>query len=113
MQLIQLTGEADALFWAQASVFISIAKQSFIIFTAACVFRYFVKRTVPAFAGAVLYGVSIIYFRHEVYWDFSLTVWCGCRCSCSARKKSSGKKAGVVYLRLCADIDQQLLFCVY
>lgn len=70
LQLIQLTGEADALFWAQASVFISIAKQSFIIFTAACVFRYFVKRTVPAFAGAVLYGVSIIYFRHEVYWDF-------------------------------------------
>ncbi|KAF6601697.1 YfhO family protein, partial [Bacillus sp. EKM417B] len=42
LQLIQLTGEADALFWVQASVFISIAKQSFIIFTAACVFRYFV-----------------------------------------------------------------------
>ncbi|QOQ55855.1 YfhO family protein [Bacillus amyloliquefaciens] len=70
LQLFQLSGEADALFWAQASVFISIAKQSFIIFTAACVFRYFVKRTVPAFVGAVLYGGSIIYFRHEVYWDF-------------------------------------------
>ncbi|MEC5260081.1 YfhO family protein [Bacillus amyloliquefaciens] len=70
LQLMQLSGEADALFWAQASVFISIAKQSFIIFTAACVFRYFVKRTLPAFVGAVLYGVSIIYFRHEVYWDF-------------------------------------------
>ncbi|WP_424161793.1 YfhO family protein [Bacillus amyloliquefaciens] len=70
LQLIQLSGEADALFWAQASVFISIAKQSFIIFTAACVFRYFVKRPVPAFVGAVLYGSSIIYFRHEVYWDF-------------------------------------------
>ncbi|MES5397924.1 YfhO family protein [Bacillus amyloliquefaciens] len=70
LQFMQLSGEADALFWAQASVFISIAKQSFIIFTAACVFRYFVKQTLPAFVGAVLYGVSIIYFRHEVYWDF-------------------------------------------
>ncbi|KXZ22774.1 YfhO family protein [Bacillus nakamurai] len=70
LQLIHLTGQADALFWAQASVFISIAKLSFIIFTAACVFRYLIKQQVPAFIGAVLYGVSIIFFRHEVYWDF-------------------------------------------
>ncbi|MBT2572394.1 YfhO family protein [Bacillus sp. ISL-51] len=70
LQLIHLTGQADVLFWAQASVYISIAKLSFIIFTAACVFRYLVKKQVPAFIGAVLYGVSIIFFRHEVYWDF-------------------------------------------
>lgn len=70
LQLVHLAGEADTLFWAQAAVFISIAKLSLIIFTAAGVLRYIVKHTGAAFVGAVLYGVSIIYFRHEAYWEF-------------------------------------------
>ncbi|MCY8474572.1 YfhO family protein [Bacillus halotolerans] len=70
LQSVHLIGEADTLFWAQSAVFISIFKLSLIIFTAASVFSYLLKRRAAAFTGAVLYGVSIIYFRHEAYWEF-------------------------------------------
>ncbi|MGF7536383.1 YfhO family protein [Bacillus mexicanus] len=70
LQAIQLIGEADTLFWAESAVFVSIFKLSLIIFTAASVFHYLLKHRAASFTGAVLYGVSIIYFRHEAYWEF-------------------------------------------
>ncbi|MBG9770250.1 YfhO family protein [Bacillus vallismortis] len=70
LQGVQLIGEADALFWAESAVFISVIKLSLIIFTAASVFHYLLKHRAASFTGAVLYGASIIYFRHEAYWEF-------------------------------------------
>ncbi|MEC4032874.1 YfhO family protein [Bacillus subtilis] len=70
LQAVQLIGEADTLFWAESAVFISIFKLSLIIFTSASVFHYLLKHRAASFTGAVLYGVSIIYFRHEAYWEF-------------------------------------------
>ncbi|MEC2065590.1 YfhO family protein [Bacillus inaquosorum] len=70
LQAVQLIGEANTLFWAESAVFISIFKLSVIIFTAASVFHYILKHRAASFTGAVLYGVSIIYFRHEAYWEF-------------------------------------------
>lgn len=40
------------------------------MFTAAAVFHYLLKHRAASFTGAVLYGASIIYFRHEAYWEF-------------------------------------------
>ncbi|MCY7810868.1 YfhO family protein [Bacillus spizizenii] len=70
LQAVQLIGEADTLFWAESAVFISIFKLSLIMFTAAAVFHYLLKHRAASFTGAVLYGASIIYFRHEAYWEF-------------------------------------------
>lgn len=60
----------DILFWANAAVFISIARLTFVLFAAAKLFNYLGAARVPAFIGAVIYGVSGMHFRHAVYWEF-------------------------------------------
>lgn len=60
----------DALFWAQANVWISVLRVTAIILVTTAVFRYMRIQTVPAFVGASLYAVSSIYFRHVVFWEF-------------------------------------------
>ncbi|WP_165967097.1 YfhO family protein [Jeotgalibacillus sp. S-D1] len=60
----------DALFWAQANVWISVMRVTLIITVTTAVFRYMKLTAVPAFTGASLYAISAIYFRHVVYWDF-------------------------------------------
>ncbi|WP_307893692.1 YfhO family protein [Bacillus swezeyi] len=70
MQLMHLAGDADTLFWAQAAVFISVVKLGLIILIASYAFHYMVKHKLAAFTGAVLYGTSVIYFRHTVFWEF-------------------------------------------
>lgn len=60
----------DALFWAQANVWISVIRVTVIILVTTAVFRYMKLAAVPAFVGASLYAISSIYFRHVVYWDF-------------------------------------------
>lgn len=60
----------DILFWANAAVFISIARLAFVLFAASKFFSYIGAARVPAFIGASIYGISGMYFRHAVYWDF-------------------------------------------
>ncbi|NPC91903.1 YfhO family protein [Bacillus sp. WMMC1349] len=70
MQLLSLAGPADTLFWAQAAVFISVIKLALIILITTFVFLYMTKNKLAAFTGATIYGISIIYFRHTVFWEF-------------------------------------------
>ena len=70
LQFFHLAGNADPLFWANAAVFISAVKLGLIILTASYAFLYMVKNRASAFTGAVLYGTSVIYFRHTVFWEF-------------------------------------------
>ncbi|MEC1591638.1 YfhO family protein [Bacillus sonorensis] len=70
LQLFHMAGDADPLFWANAAVFISIVKLSLIILITSYAFFYMVKHKAAAFTGAVLYGTSVIYFRHTVFWEF-------------------------------------------
>ena len=67
MRVIEST---DVLFWANAAVFISIIRLAFVLFIATRLFRYMGISMLPAFTGAALYGLSIMYFRHTVYWEF-------------------------------------------
>lgn len=60
----------DVLFWANAAVFISTVRLAFVLFIAAKFFSYLGAAKGPAFIGAVLYGVTGMYFRHAVYWEF-------------------------------------------
>ncbi|HSJ37705.1 MAG TPA: YfhO family protein [Planococcus sp. (in: firmicutes)] len=70
LELLGLIAEPDLLFWAQAAVFINIARLAAALFIAYLVFRYMKFDQVPAFLGAAIYGLSSMYFRHAVYWEF-------------------------------------------
>ncbi|MDY0410262.1 YfhO family protein [Virgibacillus soli] len=57
-------------YWADMMLFMSIIRMTFIIFITTRFFMYLKIDKFPAFIGAILYGTSIIYFRHVVYWEF-------------------------------------------
>ncbi|MFG6114895.1 YfhO family protein [Halobacillus sp. MO56] len=70
LESLSIIGEPDVLFWAQATVFISIARMTLILVVTTYVFRYLNGRILPSFIGATLYGTSTMYFRHVTYWEF-------------------------------------------
>ena len=70
LELLGIIAEPDLLFWAHAAVFINIARLAAALFIAYLVFRYMKFEQVPAFLGAAVYGLSSMYFRHAVYWEF-------------------------------------------
>ncbi|WP_028783927.1 YfhO family protein [Thalassobacillus devorans] len=70
LESLSLIGEPDVLFWAQATVFISIARMTIILMVSTYVFRYLNGRILHSFIGAVLYGVSAMYFRNVTFWEF-------------------------------------------
>lgn len=70
LQSVHLVGEADILFWAKAAVFSSIGRLTFILFITTLVFRYMKCHWLAAFTGACVYGLTVMYFRHVIYWEF-------------------------------------------
>ncbi len=70
LETIHVVDSTDVLFWANAAVFISIVRLSFVLFITNKLFNYMGISKLPAFAGAALYGLSGMYFRHTVYWEF-------------------------------------------
>lgn len=65
-----LISEPDELFWSHAAVFIHIFRLAAILFITYHVFHYFGFKQVAALLGAAVYGLSSMYFRHAVYWEF-------------------------------------------
>ncbi|SFK33728.1 Uncharacterized membrane protein YfhO [Halobacillus dabanensis] len=70
LESLSVISEPDVLFWAQATVFISVVRMTFILVITTYVFRYLNGRLLPSFIGAVLYGTSAMYFLHVTYWEF-------------------------------------------
>lgn len=70
MEATGIIGTPDVLFWANAAVFISIVRMSFVLFIAARVFMYMKVAFWPSLLGASVYAISGMYFRHAVYWEF-------------------------------------------
>lgn len=73
IHLLEIMGavqSADVLFWANAAVFISVFRLSFILFITARLFMYMGISKIPSLLGASFYGISAMYFRHTVYWEF-------------------------------------------
>ncbi|UOQ93635.1 YfhO family protein [Halobacillus shinanisalinarum] len=70
LESLHLIGTPDIIFWAQAAVIISVCRLTMIILMTTLVFRYMKSDWLPAFAGASVYGLSVIYFRHVTYWEF-------------------------------------------
>jgi len=60
----------DIHYWADLILVVSVFRLTIIIMLTTVYFRYMQFAKMPAFAGAVVYGTSIIYFRHVTYWEF-------------------------------------------
>lgn len=67
---LQLIGDPDVLFWANASVFISVARLTIVLIVTYTLFRYMRISRLSAFVGASIYGISGMYFRHAAFWEF-------------------------------------------
>lgn len=65
-----LIQKPDIYYWADIILVISIIRMSLIISVTTLFFRYINIRYIPALIGALVYGTSIIYFRHVTYWEF-------------------------------------------
>lgn len=70
LETVGLIQSADILFWANAAVFISIVRLTFILFIVTRLFMYMKIPWISALLGASIYGISGMYFRHTVYWEF-------------------------------------------
>lgn len=70
MEASGIIDSPDVLFWANAAVFISVVRMSFVLFISARVFMYMKIPFWPSLLGASVYAISGMYFRHAVYWEF-------------------------------------------
>ncbi|RFA32779.1 hypothetical protein CAI16_16910 [Virgibacillus dokdonensis] len=70
MDSLQWVDPSNVEFWAQSNLFISIIRLSIILIITSYTFRYMKINALPAFTGAVVYGCSVMYMRHVVYWEF-------------------------------------------
>ncbi|WP_100012833.1 YfhO family protein [Lentibacillus sediminis] len=70
LETLSIIGEPEVLFWAQATVYISVFRLAIVICITTGLFRYMKMNPLPSFIGAVLYGASTMYFRHVTYWEF-------------------------------------------
>ncbi|WP_203362725.1 YfhO family protein [Bacillus sp. REN10] len=70
LELLQVINTPNIEFWANAAIFISVSRLSLILFITTWAFRYLQLEKTAAFTGAVVYGLSVMYFRHVVFWEF-------------------------------------------
>lgn len=70
LELTGVIGQPDIFYWAGTLIPISIIRVTLIIIVTTLYFKYMKIDSLPAFVGAVLYGTSVIYFRHVTFWEF-------------------------------------------
>ncbi|MFS0655795.1 YfhO family protein [Bacillus sp. 179-C3.3 HS] len=70
MNVLHLIQSPDIHFWANAIIWLSVIKLTLILFIAYRVLYSMVQHRLGAMTGAALYGLSIVYFRHQTFWEF-------------------------------------------
>ncbi|PSL34358.1 putative membrane protein YfhO [Planomicrobium soli] len=70
LEKVGMIDPPNVLFWANAAVFISVVRLSFVLYIASRLFIYMNIARRYAFIGAAFYGVSGMFFRHTAYWEF-------------------------------------------
>lgn len=70
LELLQIISPPDIFFWAHAAIVASIVRLSVILLVSTFVYQSFNLPVTAAFSGAAVYGLSIMYFRHAVFWEF-------------------------------------------
>ncbi|WLV24143.1 YfhO family protein [Aciduricibacillus chroicocephali] len=71
--LFEITGlinHPDLFYWANIILVASTLRLAAILIASFCYFRYMKFSKVASLLAAAIYGTSIIYFRHIMYWDF-------------------------------------------
>ncbi|OLP64211.1 hypothetical protein BACPU_26910 [Bacillus pumilus] len=70
MNALDIIHSIDIHFWADAVIWISVIKLTLILFIAYRVLHSMVQNRLGALTGAGIYGLSIVYFRHQTFWEF-------------------------------------------
>ncbi|MEI4791188.1 YfhO family protein [Bacillus sp. FJAT-53060] len=70
MNALHLIQSTDIHFWANTVIWLSVIKLTLILFIAYCVLFSMVQHKLSALTGAGIYGLSIVYFRHQTFWEF-------------------------------------------
>lgn len=70
MESVHIIHPPDLLFWMNAAIVVSVLRLSLLLFVSTLVYRYMNIHTAAAFTGAVVYGLSVMYFRHVIFWEF-------------------------------------------
>ncbi|MGN7408995.1 YfhO family protein [Sporosarcina sp. SAFN-010] len=70
LEWIGLLATPDLQYWADVTVFVSIIRLSVILIITTIFFRLIGLKSRFSYIGAVIYGISILYFRHVTYWEF-------------------------------------------
>ncbi|OZI11053.1 hypothetical protein CEW92_13665 [Bacillaceae bacterium SAS-127] len=70
LEVLQVIHPPNVNFWADIAIWVSIIRLSLILFITTWAFRYLHIEKTAAFTGAVIYGLSVMYFRHVVFWEF-------------------------------------------
>ena len=70
MEWIGLIQHPDIQFWTDVLLPISIFRLTLIILLTTAFFRQLSFSVKASVVAAIVYGTSIIYFRHVMYWDF-------------------------------------------
>lgn len=69
-ELIGLIPNVDIVFWAQSAVYVNSIRLAITLIVSTYVFHFMKLKLPYAFTGAMLYGASVMYFRHASYWEF-------------------------------------------
>ena len=70
MNALHFIQSTDIHFWANAVIWLSVIKLTLILFIAYRVLLSMVQHRLSALTGAAIYGLSIVYFRHQTFWEF-------------------------------------------
>ncbi|TCI63460.1 YfhO family protein [Exiguobacterium sp. SH0S2] len=60
----------DLDMWLRLALIVSVIRLAVVIVFATYAYQLFNVRTLHAFVGAVIYGVSVMYIRHVTFWEF-------------------------------------------
>ncbi len=60
----------DLELWLQLALVVSVVRLAVVLLFTTYAYRLFHVQTLYAFAGAVVYGVSVMYIRHVTFWEF-------------------------------------------
>ncbi|WP_251661950.1 YfhO family protein [Sporosarcina aquimarina] len=70
LEWIGLLATPDLQYWADVTVFVSIIRLSVILIITTLFFRLIGLKNRFSYIASVIYGISILYFRHVTYWEF-------------------------------------------
>ncbi|VDG96097.1 Predicted membrane protein [Lysinibacillus sphaericus] len=70
LEWIGLLATPDLQYWADVTIFVSIIRLTVILLLTTIFFRLIGLKNKFSFIAAVIYGISILYFRHVTFWEF-------------------------------------------